>query len=243
MPRRSRPWNRGSALARIFVEAVLTMYRSLARRDGLEDTQCGAVNFVQRFGSLNLHVPRPPAPARRRVRPRRAGPARVPPGRCADRRQPEPIVARAARRSVVCLRKHGHPDDSPLEARSNETPVHTALDACAAIAKRRGKVASLPHDGSQARIVARDERAAGQPAAWQQRAARSEESVAYCGSCAPCQRSHDAGRNALTGRVVRPPHGTCLTVLSRGHGVGRVKFFVSGLIQQRFRDLFELSLA
>jgi hypothetical protein len=45
-----------TALARIFVEAVFASYRSRARRDGIEDPQCGSVNFVQRFGSLNLHA-------------------------------------------------------------------------------------------------------------------------------------------------------------------------------------------
>ena len=138
-----------TALARIFVEAVFAMYRSRARRDGIEDTQCGAVNFVQRFGSLNLHVHfhlllldgvfARDAQGRLVFHPAEAPTA-------ADL---EAIVARTARRSVVWLRKHGYLDDSPLEARSNETPVQTALDACAAIAMGRGKVASLPRDGAQ----------------------------------------------------------------------------------------------
>ncbi|MDP9000949.1 MAG: transposase zinc-binding domain-containing protein, partial [Myxococcota bacterium] len=138
-----------TALARIFVEAVFTVYRSRARRGGLEDTQSGAVNFVQRFGSLNLHVHfhlllldgvyARDAQGRLVFHPAEAPTA-------ADL---EAIVARVARRSVVWLRKHGHLDDSPLEARSNETPVQTALDACAAIAMGRGKVASLPRDDAQ----------------------------------------------------------------------------------------------
>jgi len=138
-----------TALARIFVEAVFTMYGSRARRDRLEDIQCGAVNFVQRFGSLNLHVHfhlllldgvyARDAQGRLVFHPAEAPTA-------ADL---QAIVARTARRSVVWLRKHGYLDDSPLEARSNETPAQTALDACAAIAMGRGKVASVPHDGAQ----------------------------------------------------------------------------------------------
>lgn len=45
-----------TALARMFVEATFARYRARARREGIDDPQCGAVNFVQRFGSLNLHV-------------------------------------------------------------------------------------------------------------------------------------------------------------------------------------------
>jgi hypothetical protein len=45
-----------TALARIFVEAVFARYLSRAGCDGIENPQCGSVNFVQRFGSLNLHV-------------------------------------------------------------------------------------------------------------------------------------------------------------------------------------------
>ena len=47
------------------------------------------------------------------------------------------------------LRKRGYVDDSPLEARSNEAPAQTALDACAAIAMGRGNVSTLPRDGAQ----------------------------------------------------------------------------------------------
>jgi hypothetical protein len=40
-------------------------------------------------------------------------------------------------------------DDSPLEARPNEPPAQTALDACAAIAMARGTVATLPRDSGE----------------------------------------------------------------------------------------------
>ena len=46
-----------TALSRIFVEAIFVSYRKRARAHGLAGTECGAVTFVQRFGSsLNLNV-------------------------------------------------------------------------------------------------------------------------------------------------------------------------------------------
>jgi hypothetical protein len=46
-----------TALGRIFVDAIFASYRARAKREGIEDAQCGAVNFVQRFGSsVNLPV-------------------------------------------------------------------------------------------------------------------------------------------------------------------------------------------
>jgi Putative transposase/Transposase zinc-binding domain len=138
-----------TALARIFVEAVFARYRSRAGCDGIESPQCGSVNFVQRFGSLNLHVHfHLLALDGVFARDARGGlvfhPAEAP--TAADL---EAIVARTARRSIAWLRKRGYIDDSPLEARSNEEPAQTALDACAAIAMGRGNVSTLPRDGTQ----------------------------------------------------------------------------------------------
>jgi hypothetical protein len=137
-----------TAVARIFVESVFASYRARAKRSGVDAPQCGAVNFVQRCGSsVNLHVhyhlvaldgvfardahdhvvfhPAPsPTPA-----------------------DLEAIIERTARRTLVWLRRHGYVDDSPLEARSNEPPAQTALDACAAIAMGRGHVTTMPRDG------------------------------------------------------------------------------------------------
>jgi hypothetical protein len=45
-----------TALSGIFVEAISSVHRARAKRTGLPDAQCGAVTFVQRFGSLNLNV-------------------------------------------------------------------------------------------------------------------------------------------------------------------------------------------
>ncbi len=138
-----------TALARIFVEAVFARYRSRAGSDGIESPQCGSVNFVQRFGSLNLHVHfHLLALDGVFARDARGGlvfhPAEAP--TAADL---EAIVARTARRSIAWLRKRGYIDDSPLEARSNEEPAQTALDACAAIAMGRGNVSTLPRDSTQ----------------------------------------------------------------------------------------------
>ena len=138
-----------TAFARIFVEAVFARYRSRAGCDGIESPQCGSVNFVQRFGSLNLHVHfHLLALDGVFARDARGGlvfhPAEAP--TAAD---VEAIVARTARRSIAWLRKRGYIDDSPLEARSNEEPAQTALDACAAIAMGRGNVSTLPRDSTQ----------------------------------------------------------------------------------------------
>jgi hypothetical protein len=138
-----------TAFARIFVEAVFARYRWRAGCDGIESPQCGSVNFVQRFGSLNLHVHfHLLALDGVFARDARGGlvfhPAEAP--TAADL---EAIVARTARRSIAWLRKRGYIDDSPLEARSNEEPAQTALDACAAIAMGRGNVSTLPRDSTQ----------------------------------------------------------------------------------------------
>ena len=138
-----------TAFARIFVAAVFARYRSRAGCDGIESPQCGSVNFVQRFGSLNLHVHfHLLALDGVFARDARGGlvfhPAEAP--TAADL---EAIVARTARRSIAWLRKRGYIDDSPLEARSNEEPAQTALDACAAIAMGRGNVSTLPRDSTQ----------------------------------------------------------------------------------------------
>ena len=138
-----------TAFARIFVEAVFARYRSRAGCDGIESPQCGSVNFVQRFGSLNLHVHfHLLALDGVFARDARGGlvfhPAEAPTAAELDA-----IVARTARRSIAWLRKRGYVDDSPLEARSNEAPAQTALDACAAIAMGRGNVSTLPRDGTQ----------------------------------------------------------------------------------------------
>ncbi len=138
-----------TAVARLFVESVFASYRTRAKRNGVEAPQCGAVNFVQRFGSLNLHV-HYHLVALDGVFARDAG------GELLFHPAPEPtpedldaIVVRTARRVITWLRRHGYLDEQPLEARSNEPAAQTALDACAAIAMGRGNVATMPRDGTE----------------------------------------------------------------------------------------------
>ncbi len=135
-----------TALGRIVVEAIFASYRARAKRDGLEDAQCGAINFVQRFGSsINLHVHFHVVVLDGVLtRDAQAGvvfhPAAPP-----TRDELDEIVRRVQKRAEAWLRRHGHLDDRPLEDRSNEPPVQTALDACASVAMSRGQTATLPN--------------------------------------------------------------------------------------------------
>ncbi len=138
-----------TALARIFVEAIFARYRAGAKREGIEGAQCGSITFVQRFGSLNLNV-------HFHVLVLDGVFSRDPDERVLFHAAPAPtaadldaIVARVQQRSVAWLRRHGHLEDQSVEDRSNEPPAQTALDACAAIAMGRGKVATLPREGEQ----------------------------------------------------------------------------------------------
>jgi Transposase zinc-binding domain/Putative transposase len=119
-----------TAVARIFVDAVFAIYRARARRDGIEDARCGSINFVQRFGgSLNLHVHFHLLLLDGVFGRDEQGRLVFHPAEAPTAADLDAIIARTASRSVAWLRKHGHLDDSPLEARSNEPPVQTALDA------------------------------------------------------------------------------------------------------------------
>ena len=135
-----------TALGRIFVEAIFASYRARAKRGGVEDAQCGAVNFVQRVGSsINLHVHFHVAVLDGVfTRDADAGvlfhPAPGP-----THAELEAILARVEQRATAWLRRRGYLDDQPLDQRSNEPPMQTALDACAAIAMGRGQVATLPN--------------------------------------------------------------------------------------------------
>jgi hypothetical protein len=136
-----------TAFGRTFVDTIFASYRARAKRAGLEDMHCGAINFVQRFGgSLNLNVhfhvvvldgvfalePEPGVvshPARPPMRDELGG-----------------IVRRVQKRAQAWLRRHGHLDERPLEDRSNEAPEQTALNACASIAMARGQMATLANE-------------------------------------------------------------------------------------------------
>jgi hypothetical protein len=132
-----------TALGRLFVEAVFASYRQRARRRGIADGQCGAINFVQRFGSMNLNVHfhvvvldgvfMRDADASVRFH------AASPPAR----EELDVIVRRTRDRAVAWLRRQGllgagHGGDGADDRQ-------TALDACAAIAIGRGQVTTLPN--------------------------------------------------------------------------------------------------
>jgi hypothetical protein len=133
-----------TALARIFVEAVFASYRARAKRSGIDDTQCGSVLADQRFSSLNLNTHFHALVLDGVfVRDEQSGVLfhAVPAPALADL---SGIVERTRWRATKWLGQHGYLDVTPLEERSNEVPAQTALDACAAIAMRRGNVATLP---------------------------------------------------------------------------------------------------
>ncbi len=120
-----------TAIARIFVESVFALYRGRAKRDGIEAPQCGAVNFVQRCGSsINLHVHYHLVVLDGVFARDAEGPLVFHPAHAPTPAELDAIVARTARRSNGWLRRHGYVDDAPLEARSNEPPEQTALEAC-----------------------------------------------------------------------------------------------------------------
>jgi hypothetical protein len=134
-----------TALGRIFVEAIFASYRARAKRGGVEDAQCGAVNFVQRVGSsinLNIHFHVAVLDGVF-TRDADAG-VMFHPASAPSSDELTAIVARVQRRATAWLRRHGYLDERPLAERSNEPPVQTALDACASIAMGRGQLATLP---------------------------------------------------------------------------------------------------
>jgi hypothetical protein len=140
-----------TALGRIFVETIFASYRARAKREGILGAQCGAINFVQRFGSsLNLNVHfhvvvldgvfsrEPHAGALFRA---------APPPR---REELDQIVRCAQKRAEAWLRRHGYLDERPVEDRSDEPPVQTALDACVSVAMARGQMATLSKEDEPA---------------------------------------------------------------------------------------------
>jgi hypothetical protein len=133
-----------TAMGRFAVEAIFARYRAGAKQAGVADGQCGAINFVQRFGSLSLnvhlHIAVLDGVFSRDVE---AGvlfhPASPPTSEELDA-----ILRRVQKRVEVWLRRHGYLDERPIEERSNDLLAQTALDACATIALGRGQVATLP---------------------------------------------------------------------------------------------------
>jgi hypothetical protein len=139
-----------TALGRGFVDAVFASYRQRAQRRGIADGQCGAINFVQRFGSMNLnvhfHVVVLDGVFARDADARVQFHAAPPPAR----EELDAIVRRTRDRAVARLRRRGLLADGPGGDGADDR--QTALDACATIAIGRGQVATLanadarPHD-------------------------------------------------------------------------------------------------
>jgi hypothetical protein len=101
------------------------------------------VTFVQRFGSLNLHVHfhvlvLDGVFTRDEHERLLFHPASAP-----ATNELSAVVASVQRRGAAWLQRHGYLDGRPLEDRSDEPQTQTALDACATIAMGRGRVATV----------------------------------------------------------------------------------------------------
>jgi len=139
-----------TALGRLFVDAIFASYQARARRRGLEGAKCGAINFVQRFGSslnLNIHFhvvvvdgvwTRSPGGG---VRFHAAVP--VTPDDLAE------IIERLRTRALMWLRRNGHIEERSDDERSQARGEQTALEACAAIAMARGRTRMVGADRAE----------------------------------------------------------------------------------------------
>jgi len=131
-----------SALSRIFVEAVFSRYRTCARARGITGSQCGAVTFVQRFGSsLNLHVHFHVVVIDGSFARDAAGRAILYPAPPPRHDELEAIARRVRQRVAAWLSRR-----DPANATSSD-----ALASCAAIAMQRGTMRALQRvDGDDA---------------------------------------------------------------------------------------------
>ena len=135
-----------TAIGRTAVEAIFASYRRRARRHGIENGQCGAINFVQRCGSsVNLNVHFHIALLDGVFTRDEAAGVLFHPASPPSREELDAIVKRVEKRVMAWLRRRGYLDERSSDERSNEALVRTALDACAAIAMGRGQVATLPN--------------------------------------------------------------------------------------------------
>jgi hypothetical protein len=132
-----------SALARIFVEAIFAHHLKWAKEKGLGEAPSGAVTHVQRFGSsvnLNVHFH---VMVLDGVFTRDAvGCPLFHPAPSPTRAELDEVVRQVHRRAVAWLTRKGHAVAS-AEARSQDAPAQTSLDACAAIAMGRGTVRAI----------------------------------------------------------------------------------------------------
>jgi hypothetical protein len=127
-----------SALSRIFVESIFTRYRASARRAGLDGAECGAVTFVQRFGSsLNLHVHFHVVVLDGVLIRDEHGQARFHPAAAPHHGELLAVAERVHRRAAAWLARRAA---SLTDSESAAEP----LRACAATAMQRGTLAPLP---------------------------------------------------------------------------------------------------
>jgi hypothetical protein len=135
-----------SALVRIFIEALFTRYQKCASDHGLGEVACGAITHVQRFGSsldlnVHFHVIVADGVFVRDVASNPTFHAAPPP----TREELSGIVRRVRRRAIAWLARKGHLKGSS-DPDVQDSPAQTSLDACAAIAMRRGVIQSLRDD-------------------------------------------------------------------------------------------------
>jgi len=135
-----------SALGRIFVEAIFARQRSWAKRQRLGgEAPCGAVTFVQRFGSsVNLNVHFHVAVLDGVFTRDEQGRARFHHAPPPTRDELDEVARRVRRRVVAWLARKGRPDG--LGAEATVAGSAQPLDACAAIAMQRGSMRALPDD-------------------------------------------------------------------------------------------------
>ena len=128
-----------TALSRIFVESVFMRYRADARRLGLAPAECGAVTFVQRFGSsLNLHVHFHVVVLDGVFTRDSHDDLHFHPAEPPDREELITIAKRVHRRVAAWLARR---ERVIAEAVEPSAP----LSACAATAMQRGTTRTLPH--------------------------------------------------------------------------------------------------
>jgi Putative transposase/Transposase zinc-binding domain len=190
-----------AALARIFAEALADRYRQWGSSEGLGLSETGAITFVQRFGSslnlnVHLHVVVLDGVFVRDATENPVFHAAPPP----SRGELDHVLERVHRRVSTWLVRHGHVDGSPLEARSNETPSPTPLDACADLAMQRGTTTTMRDDGEEENEEGKESGARTAPA---HEAANHEGFNLHASVC--IEAADDLGRERLCRYGARPP--------------------------------------
>jgi hypothetical protein len=117
-----------------------------------------------------------------------------------SRRELDHVLERVHRRVSTWLVRHGHVDTLPLEARSNETPSTTPLDACADLAMQRGTTTTMRDDGEEENEEGKESGA---------RTAPAHEAADHAGfnlHASVCiEAADDLGRERLCRYGARPP--------------------------------------